>query len=85
MAEDCKRLISHINRIQGQLNTLKDYLSDVEDCNKVVDLSLSVDKSFDTFKANLFESFIEREFISKGKLEEGDMVYVKNLLRFVKK
>lgn len=85
MADECKRLISHINRIQGQLNTLKTYLEDEQDCNKVVDLSLSVDKSFDTFKANLFESFVEREFMAKGKLKDEDMDYIKNLLRFVKK
>lgn len=85
MSEDCKKLISHINRIQGQMNALKKYLDEDEDCRKVVDLSLSIGKSFDSFKASLFESFVRREFVAQGKLEEEDLEYMENLLRFLKK
>jgi DNA-binding FrmR family transcriptional regulator len=85
MDDKCKELKAHLSRIQGQINTLKDYIESDRDCKDIVNLSLSVGKSFDAYKAKLTEAYVSRELLEKGKISSNDFEGLLDFIRMIKK
>lgn len=85
MNEDCKAIISHLSRIQGQINTLKKYVEDDESCEKVVQLTSSVFKSVDSAKAKIVETYLKREFLKDEELKPRLKKDLELLLKLIKK
>lgn len=72
-----KKNLHHLNRIQGQIETLKVYIEDEECCSKIAQLTTSIAKSFDTLRVRTLESFLHNELlawcdVSPKKLEKLD-------------
>lgn len=59
MKKDCKKLLDHISRLQGQLTRLQKDIEAGDSCENVIRLALSSSKSFDTLRAKIVESYIE--------------------------
>jgi len=63
----CQQNINHLNRIQGQIETLKKYIEEGKCCAEIAQLTTSITKSFDSLRATTLESFILNEFSSSDK------------------
>lgn len=59
MKKDCKKLLDHISRLQGQLTRLQKDIESGDSCENVIRLALSSSKSFDTLRAKIVEGYIE--------------------------
>ncbi len=68
MKSNCHQLINRLNRIQGQINKLKEYLENNAECEKISHLSTSTIKSLDSFKASLIEQLIQQKRINSKTL-----------------
>ncbi len=82
--DKCAPLVNHLSRIQGQLTALKGYITDKKDCQKVAALTLSAEKSFESLKMKLIESFIKSEFLKKDALTAREQKKLNDLLKLVK-
>lgn len=58
-----KKTIHHLNRILGQIETLKEYISDDKSCGDIAQLTTSIAKSFDSLRTKTLEGFILHEFL----------------------
>jgi len=77
--------IHHLNRIQGQIKTLKKYLERGECCGEIAQLTTSIAKSFDTLRSKTLEGFILNEFLSGEKVSEEKKKKLKRIINLYKK
>ena len=78
--------IHHLNRIQGQIETLKKYLSSNScHCIDIALLTTSIAKSFDALRAKTLEGFILNELLEGKKVEERKIKKLKKILKLYKK
>lgn len=54
----CKKTIGHINRIIGQLKTLRSYVEDEKGCHDIASLATSITKSCDSLRMRTLEGFV---------------------------
>lgn len=80
-----KKNIDHLNRIQGQIKTLKKYLEQEESCGEIAQLTTSIAKSFDTLRAKTLEGFVLNEFLSGRKVSEEKKKKLKRIINLYKK
>lgn len=74
-----RETLSHLNRIIGQINTLKKYVEADRCCADIAQLSTSIAKSLDSLRARTLEGFILNEFsedmnIPKKKREKLQII-----------
>jgi DNA-binding FrmR family transcriptional regulator len=81
---DCRTLVNHLSRIQGQIETLKEYLNEDQECKKVAFLLTSVAKSFDSLRASVVEKYIQREFIDDDELMLKSMQKMESLMKLIR-
>ncbi len=84
MKENCKPVIDHLKRLQGQLNTFQKYLEEGRDCHDVLHLAISATKSFDSLKAKVVEGFIKEEVLEKKELGAENAELLAALMKLVK-
>ena len=60
---DCKKIIDHISRLEGQLRSLRNQLEKEKSCEKLVPLALSATKSFDSLRAKMLENFVQNQLL----------------------
>jgi DNA-binding FrmR family transcriptional regulator len=69
-----KETLNHINRISGQIETLKGYVQTDASCEDVASLTTSIAKSFDALRVRTLEGFILNEIVNddtdKEKIEQ---------------
>jgi DNA-binding FrmR family transcriptional regulator len=71
MNEDCKKIIDHISRLEGQLAMVKAELKKSEpDCDKASDTLFSASRSFASLRQKFTDVFLKRHFISSVSLED---------------
>ena len=70
LQERRKKMLHHINRIQGQINTLKEYIETDRECSDIAQLSTSIAKSFDTLRTKTLEGFIVTELLAKKEITQ---------------
>jgi DNA-binding FrmR family transcriptional regulator len=63
MKQNCKAILSHISRLEGQLRRLKVDIDENTSCENIVQLSLSAAKSFDSLRAKIIEAYIQENFL----------------------
>ena len=80
-----KEHIDHLNRIQGQIETLKKYISEDRCCADIAQLTTSIAKSFDTFRIRTLESFICNQLLKDKKVPKKQMDNLKRILNLYKK
>jgi len=84
--KDCrKENIDHLNRIQGQIETLKKYISEDRCCADIAQLTTSVAKSFDTLRTKTLESFICNQLLKDKEVSKKQMDNLKRILNLYKK
>jgi len=79
--------IYHLNRIQGQIETLKKYLASDNNCH-CIDIALlttSIAKSFDSLRSKTLEGFILNEFLENKKIAPEKIKNLKRIINLYKK
>ena len=77
--------IHHLNRIQGQIETLKKYFERGECCGEIAQLTTSIAKSFDTLRSKTLEGFVLNEFLSGKKVSDEKKKKLKRIINLYKK
>ena len=77
--------IHHLNRIQGQIETLKKYLEQGKCCGEIAQLTTSIAKSFDTLRSKTLEGFVLNEFLSGKKVPDEKIKNLKRIINLYKK
>ncbi len=81
-----KENIDHLNRIQGQIETLKKYLSDnKKHCIDITLLTTSIAKSFDSLRARTLEGFIVNELLEDKKISPEKLKKLNRIIELYKK
>ena len=83
-SERCGGTISHINRIIGQLTSLKRHIEEDKPCEEIASLATSISKSCDGLRTRTLEGFILNEVID-GSLSEDKQKLLSELLKRYKK
>lgn len=74
MQTDKQKLIHHISRLEGQLESIKKELSTPEtDCEKAALTLKAASRSFSTLRMSFVSCFLEQKYLSKNK--ESDPTY----------
>ena len=84
MNSTCAPLIAHINRLEGQLRTLKNNIEANAECSTIVQLALSASKSFDSLRAKLVEEYVKEHFIKNVTLSKSDWDDFSTMLKLIK-
>ncbi len=83
--QDHTQTLHHINRIQGQIETLKKYVEENRSCEDISSLATSVAKSFDTLRARTLRGFIKYDLLAGEKVPEKKFEQLEKLLNLHKK
>lgn len=82
---DHKETLNHINRIQGQIETLKKYVEGNHSCEDISSLATSIAKSFDTLRARTLQGFIKYELLDGKEVSDKKLGQLEQLLNLHKK
>ena len=77
--------VHHLNRIQGQIETLKKYLEEDRTCGDIAQLTTSIAKSFDSLRAKTLEGFILNEFLEGRKVSQAKMEKLNRVINLYKR
>ncbi len=58
MTNDCASILKHLNRIQGQIEALKGYVSEPRSCDEVAHLLKSITTSFASVRTAVVEQML---------------------------
>ncbi len=83
--QDHKETLNHINRIQGQMETLKKYVEENRSCEEISSLATSIAKSFDTLRARTLRGFIKYDLMEGKAIPEKRLEQLEKLLNLHKK
>ena len=81
----CIKSLNHLNRIEGQIRTLKRYIEEGKRCEDVALLTTSITKSFDTLRAKTLENFFINEILLEQKLSKKDLEKIDKIFKLYKK
>lgn len=65
---DCTKILHHLNRIQGQIDSLKRAVEDGKSCEDVAQLTNSILSSFDSARASIIEASIVENVLGGKKV-----------------
>ena len=77
--------LDHIKRIQGQIEALKKYLDQDEECIKIASLTTSIAKSFDALRFRTLEGFLIHQFLGGKSASQAQVENLQELLSLYKK
>ena len=80
-----KQSINHLNRIQGQIETLKKYMEEDKNCADIAQLTTSIAKSFDSLRTKTLEGFITNELLNHKCLSSDKKERLNHILNLYKK
>lgn len=80
-----KKSLSHLHRIQGQLETLSRYIQGGESCEAISQLTTSIAKSFDALRVRTLEGFILNDLSGGKAITEHQRITLTKLLNLHKK
>ena len=80
-----ERHIDHLNRIQGQIATLKKYMAEDKGCIDIALLTTSIAKSFDSLRTRTLEGFILNEVLDDRALSTDKTAKLNRVLNLYKK
>lgn len=84
MADDnCRKIVQHLNRIQGQINTLKTYVEEHRSCEDISHLTRSILTSFSSVRTSIIEETLTRELSTKP-LADKDAERLRTVLQLFK-
>jgi DNA-binding FrmR family transcriptional regulator len=80
-----KQSVYHLNRIQGQIGTLKKYMEEGKDCADIAQLTTSIAKSFDSLRTKTLEGFIMNELLEQENISPSKTKKLNRVLNLYKK
>lgn len=80
-----KESINHLNRIQGQIETLKKYMSEDRCCADIAQLTTSIAKSFDSLRVKTLEGFIRNQLLNDKEVSPEQLDKLSRILNLYKK
>lgn len=84
MTPQCKQLINHINRIEGQLKSIKKELEQTEpDCIKASQTLYSLSRSFAGLRQQFIETFLQK-YMTPKKTKHAESEALAELLKLIK-
>ena len=83
-SEHCSKVMNHLSRIQGQIESLKRAIKKGESCNDVAPLTLSILRSFGSARAAIVEAFILQEVMNDEDLPAAKTKALSNILSLYK-
>lgn len=83
-SDRCRGTVSHINRIIGQLNSLKRHIEEDRPCEQIASLATSISKSCDGLRTRTLEGFILYEVIDTPLSPEKKKLLTELLKRYKK-
>lgn len=84
MKDECKTLVTHISRLEGQLRSLKEKIEHDQCCENIVPLALSATKSFDSLRAKMLEHFVKNQLLKDSDTSIKSWEQFQELLKLVK-
>jgi len=66
MTTNCRDIVSHINRIKGQMDALKDAIEKEKSCADIAHLIISICASCDSVRNRMIQHYL-KEIVNKGK------------------
>ena len=79
-----QKLVSHIKRLQGQLNSVCSELEkDKTDCTKTSDTLFAATRSFSSLRQDFVQCFLSQEFLDEKKVKK-DSRKLLSLLNIIK-
>lgn len=84
MQPECERILKHLNRIQGQISALRDYISEERSCEDVSHLLKSITTSFASVRSTIVEEMLVRE-LAAGTLAPGAREQVRSIVSVLQK
>lgn len=86
MDDACSKMIQHIGRLQGQLESVKKELAHGEsaECGKASRTLLSSLRSFEGLRTSFITLFLTEKFLSKRGLTSADKAELHDLLALIK-
>ena len=84
MKDECKKLVTHISRLEGQLRSLKEKIENDQSCENIVPLALSATKSFDSLRAKMLEHFVKNQLLTDSNVDVKSWEHFQELLKLVK-
>lgn len=82
--DHCTKVLHHLNRIQGQIESLKRAIETGDNCKKVAPLTLSILRSFGTARASIVEGFILQEVVTEKKISAKNAKALTDILSLYK-
>ena len=73
--DQCTKIIRHLNRIQGQIDALKEYMEAKRSCEDVSHLTRSILSSFMSVRASIIEEMLSDEFSQKLDRNEVERLH----------
>jgi DNA-binding FrmR family transcriptional regulator len=76
--DQCKPIIDHISRLEGQLKKLKQNITEHQSCEDMVPLALAVSKSFSSLKTKMLQQAMIHQFqtnITEQNKETFDYIF----------
>jgi DNA-binding FrmR family transcriptional regulator len=84
MDPTCTRLVHHINRIEGQLKSIKKELEHTEpDCIKASQTLYSLSRSFAGLRQQFIETFLQK-YMTPKKGTDGHTDAINELMKLIK-
>lgn len=84
MTPQCKQLINHINRIEGQLKSIKKELEQTEpDCIRASQTLYSLSRSFAGLRQQFIETFLQK-YMTPKKTKQAESEALAELLKLIK-
>jgi len=81
-----KDTLNHLNRIQGQIETLKEYIGKDASCIDIAMLVTSIAKSFDSLRGKTLEGSIINHVLNVGnKLSAQQRKQIQQIINLYKK
>ena len=67
-SDNCKKILNHLSRIQGQIDSLKRAVETGNSCEDVALLTSSILRSFDSARASIVETYILEDILGGKKV-----------------
>jgi DNA-binding FrmR family transcriptional regulator len=77
--------IHHLNRIMGQMTSLKKLIEDNASCFDIAQLTASVTKSFDSLQARTLEGFVLNHLLEGKKISTEKADSLKKIINLSRK
>lgn len=68
--KNCKPILDHLNRLEGQIRAIKKYIEQEKDCQKTLDLYSSFLNSAKSLNSKILIAYLKQNKINLSELDE---------------